>query len=72
MTAATVAARQAALRQRRAEQGLARIEVWAHQDDHAAIKALVAQLARRREHPLDVVGISAQPSSGRHRGRSKG
>ena len=45
---ASGAKRAAALRQRREAQGIKQLAVWAHIDDHAAIKALVAQLAARR------------------------
>lgn len=38
-----------ALRQRRAEQGLTRVDVYAHPDDHAAIKALAEKLQAKRE-----------------------
>lgn len=49
MTAQTPAERKAAERQRRAEAGLVRLEVYAHPDDHEAIKALAAKLQRKRE-----------------------
>lgn len=48
-TAKTVRNRVAELRQRRAAAGLARVEVWAHPDDHPAIRAYAARLARKRE-----------------------
>lgn len=48
MTAATVTARVAALRQRRAHLGLKRLELYAHPDDHPAIKALADQLLKKR------------------------
>jgi hypothetical protein len=40
MTPKTPTQRVAELRPRRAEQGLTRLDVYAHPDDHAAIKAL--------------------------------
>jgi hypothetical protein len=40
--------RVAELRQRRAEQGLTRLDVYAHPDDHAAIKILAEKLTKRR------------------------
>ena len=40
--------RVAALRQRRASQGLVRLELYVHPDDRAAIKALAQQLHRTR------------------------
>lgn len=49
MTAATVAARVAALRQRRAVLGLKRLEIYAHPDDHPALKALAAKLQSARD-----------------------
>ncbi len=48
MTAKPVAARVAALRQRRAALGLKRLELYAHPDDHAALKELSARLYLRR------------------------
>jgi hypothetical protein len=42
------AARVAALRKRRTASGLTRLEVYAHPDDHAPIKAHAARLARKR------------------------
>jgi hypothetical protein len=47
-----VAARVAALRARRAAEGLARLELFAHPDDHAAIKAYAARLQKRRAKPI--------------------
>lgn len=50
MTAKTVAERQRALRAARAEAGLVEVRgIWAHPDDHAAIKAFAAKLQRKRE-----------------------
>lgn len=48
MTAQTPAERKAAERQRRTESGQARLELWAHPDDHEAIKAYAAKLAKKR------------------------
>lgn len=45
---AQTAQRVAALRERRAQAGLARLELWAHPEDHAAIKAAAQRLAKRR------------------------
>lgn len=47
--AKTTAARVAELRQRRDDLGLKRLELYAHPDDHEAIKALAAKLQRKRE-----------------------
>lgn len=47
--AKTTAARVAELRQRRADLSLTRLELYAHPDDHEAIKALAAKLQRKRE-----------------------
>jgi hypothetical protein len=41
-------ARVIALRKRRAAHGLTRLEVYAHPDDHAAIKAYAARLLKKR------------------------
>lgn len=48
-TAKTNAERIAALRQRRADLGLTRLELYAHPDDHEAIKELAEKLQRKRE-----------------------
>lgn len=45
----TTAQRQAALRARRAEQGLTQVGgIYAHPDDHPAIKAYAAKLTAKR------------------------
>lgn len=44
----TATARVAALRQRRAQQGLVRLELYVHPDDRNQIKALAAALTARR------------------------
>jgi hypothetical protein len=41
--------RKAAERERRKAQGLTRLEVYAHPEDHEPIKALAAKLQRKRE-----------------------
>lgn len=51
MTAATAAQRKAAERQRRAEAGLLRLELYAHPEDWPAIKALAEKLQRKRAKP---------------------
>ena len=56
MTAKTTAARVAALRERRAAKGLTRLELYAHPDDHAPIKAHAARLARKRARTLPATG----------------
>jgi hypothetical protein len=48
MTAQTPAQRKAAERERRAEAGLVRLEIYAHPDDWPAIKALAEKLQKRR------------------------
>jgi hypothetical protein len=48
VTAQTTAQRKAAERLRRQDAGLVRLELWAHPDDHEALKALAAKLARKR------------------------
>lgn len=40
--------RMAALRQRRTDEGLKRLDLWAHPDDHAAIKATTAKISAKR------------------------
>lgn len=50
--AKTTAARVAELRQRRDDLGLKRLELYAHPDDHEAIKALAAKLQRKRERTV--------------------
>lgn len=52
MTAKPVAARVAALRKRRAELGLVRVEVYVHPDDREAVTALVTKLRRARERSV--------------------
>lgn len=47
--AKTTAARVAELRRRRADLGLTRLELYAHPDDHEAIKSLAAKLQRKLE-----------------------
>lgn len=49
MNAKTVSERVQALRQRREKLGLTRLELYAHPDDHAAIKKKAEQLQQRRE-----------------------
>ena len=49
MTAKTTTERVAAMRQRRADAGLVRMDVYAHPADHPAIKALAEKLQRKRE-----------------------
>ena len=48
MTAQTPAERKDSERQRRTESGQSRLELWAHPDDHEAIKAYAAKLAKKR------------------------
>jgi hypothetical protein len=45
----TTAQRVAAMRQRRAAEGLVRLELYVHPDDAAAIKALAARLQQQRQ-----------------------
>lgn len=47
--AKTTGERVAALRQRRADLGLTRLELYAHPTDHQAIKEYAAKLAKQRE-----------------------
>ena len=46
--AQTAKQRNAALRARRAEQGLTQCVVYAHKEHHAAIRALAAQLSKSK------------------------
>jgi NADPH-dependent ferric siderophore reductase len=48
MTAKTATERVYAMRQRRADLGLVRLDVYAHKDDHPAIKALTEKLTNKR------------------------
>ena len=49
MNAKTAAQRQADLKARRAALGITRCAIWAHKDDHAALKAYARELAARRK-----------------------
>jgi hypothetical protein len=49
MTAKPTSVRVAALRKRRQESGLTRLEMYAHPGDHEAIKETAAKLQRKRE-----------------------
>lgn len=52
MIAKTTAERQRAMRQARADAGLQEVRgIFAHPDDHAAIKAYAAKLLRKRNRP---------------------
>jgi hypothetical protein len=44
-----ISKRVAALRERRASLGLKRLEIYAHPEDHQAIKATARRLAKKRE-----------------------
>ncbi len=48
MTTKPATNRMAALRQRRSDEGLKRMEIWAHPDDHAAIKSAAAKITAKR------------------------
>ena len=49
MTAKPATERMAALRKRRQESGLARLELWLHPDDHEAVKDAASKLQRKRD-----------------------
>lgn len=49
MTAKPATERMAALRKRRQEEGLTRLDLWVHPDDHDAVKEAAAKLQRKRE-----------------------
>lgn len=53
MSAKTTTQRVHALRQRREALGLERIEMYAHKEDHEAIKEYAAKLQRKRESQLN-------------------
>jgi hypothetical protein len=50
MTAKSTAARVAELRARRQAAGLVRLELYAHPENHQAIKALAEKLQKRRDN----------------------
>lgn len=56
--AKTAAQRVREVRQRRAAAGLVRLELWAHPDDHEAIKEAAAKLQRRRERAAKKEGAA--------------
>lgn len=56
--AKTAAQRVREVRQRRASAGLVRLELWAHPDDHEAIKEAAAKLQRRRERAAKKEGAA--------------
>ena len=49
MTAKPAKERMAALRKRRQESGLVRLELWLHPDDHESVKNVVAELRQKRD-----------------------
>jgi len=49
LTAKPTSERVAALRKRRKDAGLTRLEMYAHHDDHESIKEAAAKLQRKRE-----------------------
>ena len=53
--------RVAALRQRRAEQGLVRLELYVHPDDHAAVKAMAKALSDQRQCKSDRAKTQSKP-----------
>lgn len=53
MTAKPATERVAALRERAVANGLKRLEIYAHPEDWVAIKALAAELQKRREKARD-------------------
>jgi hypothetical protein len=57
----TATARVAALRQRRAEQGLVRLDLYVHPDDHAAVKAVAQALTQRRLSNRDCTQTVSDP-----------
>ena len=59
MTAKTPAQRKAEQRARDKLAGLVRVELYAHADDVAAIKAHAARLAKKRAKPVSVSDLCA-------------
>jgi hypothetical protein len=59
MPAKTIAARVAALRERRAGLGLTRLELYAHPEDHAEIKALAEKLQNKRTKRAKTKALNA-------------
>lgn len=57
----TATARVAALRQRRAEQGLVRLDLYVHPDDHAAVKAVAQALTQRRSSNANLTQTQSKP-----------
>lgn len=57
----TATERVAALRQRRAEQGLVRLDLYVHPDDHAAVKAVAQALTQRRLSNRDCTQTVSDP-----------
>lgn len=53
--------RMAALRERRRKAGMTPMEVWAHPDDHQAIKDEAAQLAKARDAAANGQVQAARP-----------
>ena len=53
--------RVAALRQRRAEQGLTRLELYVHPEDHAAVKAVAQALTQRRSSNGNLTQTQSKP-----------
>ena len=54
MTAKPATERMAALRKRRQEAGLTRLELWLHPDDREAAKEAAAKLQRKRDKTAKV------------------
>ena len=55
------AQRVAAMRQRRAEAGLTRLELYVHPDDHAAVKAMAKALSDQRQCKSDRAKTQSKP-----------
>lgn len=58
--------RVAALRQRRAEQGLVRLELYLHPDDHAAVKAVSQALTQQRSSKHNSTQAVSEPIQSHH------
>jgi hypothetical protein len=56
--------RMAALRERRRAAGMKPIEIWAHPDDHQAIRELAARLAKARDAAANATAKGPARSDG--------
>ena len=62
----TATQRVAALRQRRAEQGLVRLELYVHPEYHAAVKAVAQALTQQRLSNRNSTQTVSEPIQSQH------